>query len=64
MSRRTNIQEIAQVRQMIAEEVDAKANIEQAKALKQQTFWIKWMTVGTFLMALASFILAFLQATS
>jgi len=45
MSRRTNIQEIAQVRQMIAEEVDAKANIEQAKALKQQTFWIKWMTV-------------------
>ncbi|MBR9707436.1 MAG: hypothetical protein GOV15_03295 [Candidatus Diapherotrites archaeon] len=52
---------LAEVRGMVAEEVDAKANLIQARALQKQTFWMKWMTIGTFLMALTTAALALLQ---
>ena len=59
----TNLEEIkalTEVREMVAEEVDAKANLLQARSLQQHTFWMKWMTIGTFLMAFMTFLLAVL----
>ena len=52
---------IAQLREVVAEEVEAKANVAQAEALAQQIKWMKWMAIGTFLMALTTALMAVLQ---
>ena len=48
------VKTIAQLRSVIAEEVEAKANIAQAQALVEQMKWTKYMTLGTFFMAVAT----------
>ena len=60
-SKLEELKAITQVRAMVAEEVDAKANLIQAQVLREQAFWTKWMTVGTFLMAVATALLAVSQ---
>ena len=52
------IEASAQVRQMIAEEVNARSNVLQAEAQIQTAKWDKYSAIGTFLMAFTTVVLA------
>lgn len=55
------IKTMAELRGLVAKEVEAKSNVLQAQTMIEQVKWTKLMTIGTFFMAVATTLVAAVQ---
>ncbi|MCD4740302.1 hypothetical protein K8R43_03870 [archaeon] len=52
------ITENAELREVIADEINARSNVLQAEAQFESAKWMKYSAIGTFFMAVATVVLA------